>query len=93
MSKSIYEEVLEEISEQKKAWSVSLRSIVPSKLDMIVNAIEQAQKQEKLLKLYKELTTVKEDMLSCCEVVDDGYYDFRDIEIYTERLIKELENE
>ena len=36
----------------------------------IKQALEQAQKQEKLLKLYKELATVRGDMLYCYEVVD-----------------------
>ena len=61
-------------------------------------AFEQAQKQEKLLELYKDLISLKEDMLSwcedmvsCCVVVDDEYHDMVKIEIDLEQQIKELE--
>jgi hypothetical protein len=53
MSKSIYERALDEILKQKEAWGDYVRSIVPSNLDMIANALKQAQKQYKykILKL------------------------------------------
>lgn len=56
-----------------------------------VDIFKELEKKYKLLKLYKELTTVKEDMLSCCEVVDDEYYDLLKEETYLENEIKELE--
>ena len=51
------------------------------------------KKQEKLLKLYKELISVKNDMFSYCEVVDDIYYYMAETETDLEQQIKEIENE
>ena len=59
----------------------------------VVKALEQAQKQEKLLKLYKELISLKNDMFSYCEVVDDIYYYMAETETDLEQQIKEIENE
>ena len=55
--------------------------------------IIEVKKVVKLLELYKELATTRADMLSCCEVVDDEYYDIEEIETDLEQQIKELENE
>lgn len=55
MSKSIYEEALKE--------SKDFGSFVGLKLDKVNNALEQAQKQEKLLELYKKLITIKDDVI------------------------------
>ncbi len=59
----------------------------------VVKALKQAQKQEKLLELYKELMTVKDDMFDCCEIVYDEFYDIRKTEADLERQIKEKKNE
>lgn len=61
--------------------------------DIVNKALKQAQKQEKLLELYNELITVKDDLFYCCEIVDNEFYDIRKIETYLEKQIKELENE
>lgn len=50
-------------------------------------------KCEKLLELYRKLITVKDDMFSYCEVIDDEYYGMVEIECDLEQQIKELENE
>lgn len=47
--------------------------------------------QERLLGFYKSLITIKDDMLSCCEIVDDDYYDIEKIETLFESQIKVLE--
>jgi len=61
--------------------------------DKLDNYITQQEKQEKLLKLYKELISVKNDMFSYCEVVDDIYYYMAETETDLEQQIKEIENE
>ena len=61
--------------------------------DKLDNYITQQEKQEKLLKLYKELISVKNDMFSYCEVVDDIYYYMAETETDLEEQIKEIENE
>ena len=60
----------------------------------VVKALKQAQKQEKLLELYKELATVRGDMLYCYKVVDFiPYNTMEKKETQLENEIKELENE
>ncbi len=54
---------------------------------------KEYEKMEKLLELYKELITVKDDLFDCCEIVDDEFYDIRKIETDLEKQIKELEND
>lgn len=55
---------------------------------------KQAQKQEKLLELYKELSVIRDDMLYCYEVVDFiAYNTMEKKETQLEKQIKELENE
>ena len=52
------------------------------------------KKQEKLLELYKELATVRGNMLYCYEVVDFiAYNDMKRQETQLEKEIKEIENE
>ncbi|MFA5634141.1 MAG: hypothetical protein WC973_03240, partial [Candidatus Dojkabacteria bacterium] len=58
-----------------------------------VDVFEELEKKEKLLKLYKELITVKNHMFSYCEVVDDIYYYMAETETDLEQQIKEIENE
>ncbi len=55
--------------------------------------LKEYEKMGKLLELYKELITVKDDLFDCCEIVDDEFYDIRKIETDLEKQIKELENE
>jgi len=62
--------------------------------DKLDNYITQQEKQEKLLELYKELATVRGDMLYCYEVVDFiAYSTMEKKETQLEKEIKELENE
>lgn len=56
-----------------------------------VDIFKELEKKYKLLKLYKGLTTVKTDMLSCCEIIDGEYYDLLKEETYLENQIRELE--
>ena len=86
MSKSIYDEVLE----------IMVNSVLPresSKTNKlkVIKALEQAQKQEKLLELYRELMTVKDESISLLFI---GNYnnDMEKIETKLEKQIKELEN-
>ena len=73
MSKSIYEEALKE--------SKDFGSMIGLKLDKVNNALEQAQKQEKLLELYKKIYN---------GITDYHYYDELS---ELQKEIKELENE
>ena len=79
---TIYEEALESAKQHHEVTDMTLE----------IKALEQAQKQEHLLKLYRELITVKNDMLRCSAIVDDDYYDMEKIETDLEKQIKELEN-
>ena len=54
---------------------------------------KELEKKEKLLELYEALVIVKDDMLSYCEVVDDDYYDSKELATSFEKQIKEIENE
>lgn len=63
---------------------------------VIVNGVDvfkELEKKEKLLELYEKLLTVKDDMLSCCDVIDDEYYNIIDKQFDLEQQIGELENE
>ena len=96
--KSIYDEALEDLSilvKQANARKLS-NDIVVNRwgLERIEKIINQAQKQEKLLELYKELATVRGDMLYCYEVVDFiAYNAMEKKETQLEKQIKEIENE
>ena len=57
----------------------------------VVEALRQAQKQEKLLELYRELMTVKDELMSLA-YFGDTYFKPREIEAKLEKQIKELEN-
>lgn len=59
--------------------------------DKLDNYITQQEKKEKLLGLYRELATVRDDMLDACKIVDDDYYVIRETETNLEQQIKELE--
>ncbi len=87
MSKSIYEEALKE--------SKDFGSMIGLKLDKVNNALKQAQKQERLLELYKEVITVKDNMkdniIKKLLFVDSDYYTMEKKETYLEKQIKELE--
>lgn len=93
MSKSIYDEALEIIDNNTFELGKGLDVLKPTYRDTVVKALEKAQKQEKLLELYEALVIVKGDMLSYCEVVDDDYYDSKELATSFEKQIKELENE
>lgn len=97
MSKSIYEEALEDLSilvKQANERKLSNDIVVNRwSLERIEKVINQAQKQEKLLEIYKKLITVKDDMFSYCEVVDDIYYYMAETETDLEQQIKEIEND
>lgn len=63
---------------------------------VIVNGVDvfkELEKKDRLLELYEKLIAVKDDMLSCCEVVDDEYYDIINKQFDLEQQIGELENE
>lgn len=78
MSKSIYEEALKE--------SKDFGSFVGLKLDKVNNALEQAQKQEKLLELYRKIYHIS----PMKNETKESYW--ARVE-YLDNKIKELENE
>ena len=89
MSKSIYEEA-REYARILKALPTSMR--MNQMLVFIERTLEQAQKQEKLLELYRELMTVKDELISIAWF-DDEDKEMEEKEAYLEKQIKELENE
>lgn len=100
MSKSIYEEVLEKINIEFDAWERSEKIEV---IEMIEKALLQAQKQEKLLELYKEFFDKLNIQLRNTFDIDYIYphefiigYDIKSEDKELVKLfkqIKELENE
>lgn len=82
MSKSIYEVALDIVDE---ALYETDNSVIfkHTALNELKKALKQAQKQEKLLKLYKELVNAR----------DDEYYDMRKLKTYLKQQIEELESE
>ena len=101
MSKSIYEEALKELT-----WLVHdefdenpkrSRLNVSQRLDMfkkVKDTLEQAQKQEKLLQLNKELITLKDEAISIVWFDADYFETEMEEEVKDlEKRIKELEND
>ena len=78
MIKSIYEEVLENIDVEFDAWD---RAEHLELVELVEHALEHAQKQEKLLELYKKLYN------GCTD-----YHDYDELK-EIQKQIKELENE
>ncbi len=79
---NINEKTLQELNRTSKIYN---------KLD---NYITQQEKKEKLLELYKDLATVRGDMLYCYEAVDFiAYNAMEKKETQLEKQIKELEND
>lgn len=60
--------------------------------DIVNEALLQAQKQEKLLGLYRELMAIKNEIISLL-IRNEEYGEKETIEIDLEKQIKELENE
>jgi len=95
MSKSIYDEVLENTQVMSALISVTDLNY-KRKLDMLTDiekSLEQAKKQEKLLELYKELSNQKSNLYSYDEKYRQYSYN-RDVQVivrYIETQIKELE--
>ena len=92
MSKSIYEEALNLIEHIDRnlpyTWIIGRDTLMKIK-----QTVQQAQKQEKLLELYKELITVKDFEIISLVYFDADYDDMEEIETDLEKKIKELENE
>lgn len=88
MSKSIYEVALE----------IMINSFLPRDFRnntnnlKVMKALEQAQKQEKLLELYRELSKLKDDVIRLV-FFDTDYEHLRVKTVEIERQIKEIENE
>jgi len=61
-------------------------------MNVIIGALQQAKKQEELLELYKELITVKDELISIAWF-DDECDETEKIETDLEKRIKEIENE
>lgn len=96
--KSIYDEALEDLAilvKQANARKLS-NDIVASRwgVEKITKIIEQAQKQEKLLKLYKELIIVKDEIIIASLFNKSYNGDHLEAkETALEMQIEELENE
>ena len=92
MSKSIYEEAL--YNTQILLALVDVRQLnAKKKLDMlsqIEQTLKQAQKQEELLKLYRELSKLKDDVIRLVFFETD-YEHLRVKTVEIEQQIKELE--
>ena len=97
MSKSIYEEVLDVLvdsfqdpqDEENNCYMLDRKQ-----MNKIGKAIRQAQKQEKLLELYKELSNfyVKLYTMELSELsLNSNYYEIEIIKL--KHQIKEIENE
>ncbi len=91
MSKSIYDEALNLIENIGRnlpyTWLVGRDNLMKIK-----QTLEQAQKQEKLLELYRKLMTVKDELISLAWF-DAPREEMEEKEAYLEQQIKELENE
>jgi hypothetical protein len=90
MSKSIYEEALEIIIIHGTALTESSKT---NKLK-VIKALKQAQKQEKLLELYKKLNNLYEKLytMELSELsLNSNYYKIEIIKL--KQQIKELEND
>ena len=81
MSKSIYDEALEKINVEFDAWD---RAEHLELFELVEQALKQAEKQEKLLELYKDLSNY----------VCEECYSYKLPEITRLKIIiKEIENE
>jgi len=85
MSKSIYEEVIERMDVEFDAWDRAERFEL---FELIEQALEQAQNQEKLLELHKRLINLYEKLY---DTELSHYYEIEIIKLKYQ--IKELENE
>lgn len=98
MSKSIYEEALEDLSilvKQANERKLSNDIVVNRwSLERIEKVINQAQKQEKLLELYKELSVKERKRATSLKTKNVDKYNQlnKEIEIINDQ-IKELEND
>lgn len=92
MSKSIYDEALEIIDKNTFELGKGLDVLKPTYREIVVKALEKAQKQEKLLELYKELNIKRRELIAMSR---NNTWSWKlDIEIKEiEKQIKELENE
>lgn len=96
MSKSIYEEAFEDLErliEQANARKLS-NEIVANRwgIERITNIIKQAEKQEKLLELYKQLNKLYQELYTIelsQLVLNQNYYEIEIIKL--KQRIKELE--
>lgn len=61
MIRSIYEEVLEKIDVEFDAWD---RAEHLELFELVEQALEQAQKQEKLIELYKEINNKRKELIT-----------------------------
>ncbi|MEM3713515.1 MAG: hypothetical protein QXM38_04685 [Candidatus Aenigmatarchaeota archaeon] len=89
MSKSIYEVASRRIDDMFDSWD---KGIHQDSIEIIEEALEQAQKQEKLLELYKQLNIIYEKLytMDLPEEID-YYYQMEIIKLIEQ--IKELEEE
>ena len=94
MSKSFYKEALLDIVTEALEQPDKSVIIKHTGLNELKKALKQAQKQEKLLELYKELITLYEKLydINLSTLNINGGYDAVDI-IRVKQKIKELEDE
>ena len=100
--KSIYEEATDKniITKQVVINTPTSAHLLPitadekviDEIQQALNELERLKKQEKLLELYRELITIKDELISLA-YFDEGYYFIRETEKKLEKEIKGLEND
>lgn len=90
MSKNIYEEALEMI--ERNTFPLPVGFAVLINKTKIEQTLKQAQKQEKVLELYRELMTIKDELISIAWF-DSRRVELEEEEATLEKIIKELEYE
>ena len=92
MGNSIYEEASFKLNEIANHLTLKQWLEMISNIELIRKHLQEAYKQEKLLKLYRELMTVKDELISLA-YYDNAYYFIRKPEANLEKQIKELEKQ
>ena len=84
-----FKDAIERIKVEYNAGNLNLVGLF--EIETLEYYCEQALKQVKLLELYRELMTVKENMINKLLFLDSDYYTIEKKEIDLEQQIKELE--
>ena len=89
-----FKDAIERIKVEYNAGNLSLVGLFEIEtLEYYYEKAKENEQVQKLLELYRELMTVKEDMINKLLFLDSDYYAIEKNEIDLEQQIKELENE